>query len=242
MKTSFERLLDLMLPPLCLNCDAHVGGKQTLCPTCWKSVHFIAAPQCDCCGAPFEFQVGEGTLCGECISATPEYTRARSVMLYDDASKRMVLGFKHSDRLHAVSAMAIWMKRAGEEFWETADVIVPVPLHRWRLFARRYNQAALLSMEIGKLAKKTVGVDVLQRKRSTQSQGHLNRQQRKANIAGAIEINPRENNDIAGKTIVLVDDVLTTGATVNECSRILRKAGAANIYVLTLSRTKGFGC
>ncbi|MDD5587120.1 MAG: ComF family protein [Alphaproteobacteria bacterium] len=235
----FQSLLDFLLPPLCLNCHEEVGGHQSLCPACWKAVQFISPPCCSCCGAPFDVPVEEGTLCGECLAFPPVYNRARSAMIYDDASKRLVLSLKHGDRLHPVPAMAAWMQRAAEAFWPAADVIVPVPLHRWRLFARRYNQAALLAGTLGRIVKKPLGVDALTRVRATPSQGRMNREQRKKNMAGAIKLNPRYTGKIKGKNIVLVDDVLTTGATVNECARVLLAGGASSVDVLTLMRTRG---
>ena len=236
----FSRFLDLLLPPLCLACYEPVGGNQALCSDCWKAIHFIAPPFCAKCGVPFDVPVDEGTCCGECLAFPPEFISARSAMIYDDASKRLVLGFKHGDRLHPVPAMAAWMHRAGQEFWDMTDVIVPVPLHRWRLFRRRYNQAALLALELGRLARKPVGVDFLQRVRATPIQGRLNREQRRKNVTGAIRLNPRHVTGMKNKTVVLIDDVMTTGATVNECCRILRQAEVANVYVLTLARTRGF--
>jgi ComF family protein len=231
--------LDLLLPPLCLSCDAPVGAHRTLCPACWSRIHFIAAPFCTTCGAPFEVPMGEAALCGSCILEPPEFTAARAPMLYDEASKRIVLGFKHADRTHPAPALAGWMHRAGAEFWNDADFVAPVPLHRWRFFRRRYNQAALLAQQLGRLAQKPVLVDVLARKRATPIQGHLNRKDRQANVKGAFMLNPRYRTRIKDKTIVLIDDVLTTGATVNECSRVLLKAGAKTVNVLVLARVKG---
>ncbi len=233
-----SRALDALLPPLCLACDAPVGAHRTLCPQCWSSIHFIAPPFCAACGAPFEIPVEGEALCGGCIAEAPLYAKARAAMLYDDTSRRLIIAFKHGDRTHPAPALAGWMQRAGQEFWDEADCIVPVPLHRWRLFKRRYNQAALLAGQIGTLADKTVLVDALVRKRATPQQGHLNRKQRHENVAGAFTLNERHRAQIEDKTIVLIDDVLTTGATVNECSRTLIKSGAKAVYVLTLARVK----
>ncbi len=168
----------------------------------------------------------------------PEYAAARAAMLYDDASKPIVLGFKH-DRTHPAPALAAWMQRAGAAFWTEADFIVPVPLHRWRLFRRRYNQAALLAWEIGQLTGKIVAIDMLDRRRATPIQGHMSKKQQHENVAGAFMLNPRWRARLSGKTVILIDDVLTTGATVNECSKVLLKAGAAKVNVLTLARTRG---
>lgn len=228
--------MDFLLPPLCLACDSPVGEPHGLCAACWKNIRFIERPFCEKCGAPFDLPVDEGTLCGACLAEDPVFTAARSAVLYDEASKPLLLRFKHADRIHAASALARWMTRAGAAFWPTADVIAPVPLHRWRLLKRRYNQSALLALAIGKEVKKPVAVDLLERRRATDSQGHLSKKERRENVAGAFVL--KKGADVAGKNVVLVDDVLTSGATVNECARILLKAGAAGVYVLTLARVK----
>ncbi|MGE3622297.1 MAG: ComF family protein [Bdellovibrionales bacterium] len=233
-----SQALDLLLPPLCLSCDAPVAEHRTLCPACWGRMQFIAAPFCACCGAPFDVPAGEGALCGSCIGDAPAYAAARAPMLYDDASRRIILGFKHGDRTYPAAALAAWMHRAGTEFWADADCVVPVPLHRWRLLKRRYNQSALLANELGRMAGKPVLVDALLRQRATPVQGHLKRDERAANVKGAFTVNPFCRSRLAGKAVVLVDDVLTTGATVNESARVLCKAGARSVNVLTLARVK----
>jgi ComF family protein len=232
------RVLDLLLPPLCLACDEPVGGTATLCTTCWKQIQFIAPPLCACCGTPFDIPVEAGTMCGACLLQAPRYASARTAMLYDEASRKLVLGFKHGDRTYAAKALAVWMHRAGGNFIAQADALVPVPLHRWRLFQRRYNQASLLAQQIGILAAKPVIPDSLRRIRATPSQGHRNRKERQENVRGAFAVPEKFRTGLAGKTLVLVDDVMTTGATVNECARILLAAGAKQIHVLTLSRVK----
>ena len=191
------------------------------------------------CGAPFEAPVGDGMLCASCVAEPPVFAAARAAMLYNDASKRLVLGFKHSDRTHPAGALASWMHRAGHDFWAETNYLVPVPLHRWRLFKRRYNQSALLAQHLGIIAQKPVLVDALLRLRPTPTQGHMNRKERQANVKGAFGLNPRTRSTVKDKTIMLVDDVLTTGATVNECAGILLDAGAKMVNVLTLARVKG---
>lgn len=231
-----QKTLDLLLPPLCLSCDAPVSTNQTLCPSCWGAIHFLSPPFCACCGIPFTVPVGDDMLCGACLAEPPAFHNARAVMLYDDASKPMILHFKHSDRTHTARAMAHWMARSGHDSLMKADVIAPVPLHRWRLFKRRYNQSALLATAISDIANKPVWVDLLQRIKDTPTQGRLNRKQRHANVLGAFALNPVYAKALENKAVVLIDDVLTTGATVNECSRILLKAGAASVSVLSLAR------
>lgn len=199
-------------------------------------MRFIDAPQCALCGAPFDLPVEEGTLCGACLAQTPFFDGARAAFLYDDASKGLVLRFKHADHLHLAPALGAWIIRAGTPFWEKTDVIAPVPLHRWRLMRRRYNQAALLAKEAGKKTKVPVVVDLLSRVRATESQGHKNKQERIDNLKGAFAL--KIGYDVAGKTVTLIDDVMTTGATAEACAKTLKKQGASKVYVVTLARTR----
>ena len=233
-----SKALDILLPPLCSACDAPVTSHGTLCPACWSGIQFITAPYCTSCGAPFDTPVGDGEICASCLTTPPTFQSARSAMLYDETSKRIILGFKHGDRTHLSKMLAGWMQRAGQEFWSNVDCIVPAPLHRWRLFKRRYNQAALLAEHISDATKTTLMVDGLLRLKATPTQGHLNRKERQANVKGAFAINPIHQPHIKDKKIVLVDDVLTTGSTLNECSRVLLEAGAKSVHSLTLARVK----
>ncbi len=207
-----------------------------LAPSVWGRLEFIAAPQCAACGWPFEFEVGEGSLCVACLARRPAYGMARSALKYNDASRDLVLGFKHADKTHAAPAFVPWMMTAGRDVLSGADLLVPVPLHRLRLIARRYNQAALIAHALAKCAKVPVLPDALLRIRSTPPQGHLNAKQRRRNVRKAFAVNPKRAKQVAGKTIVLIDDVYTTGATAEECARILLKAGARAVHVLTLAR------
>jgi ComF family protein len=238
LKNVTSRVLDLLLPPLCLICDEPVGSAATLCPVCWKKIQFIAPPLCQCCGAPFDIPVEAGTLCGACLTQAPHFQSARAAMLYDEASRKLILGFKHGDRTYMTQALAVWMQRADSAVIAQADALIPVPLHRWRLFKRRYNQSALLAQQIGGLAGKPVFPDALRRTRDTPSQGHMKRKERQENVRGAFMTAPRYKNLIEEKTLILIDDVMTTGATVEECARVLLAAGAKQVHVLTLSRVK----
>nr|WP_242480432.1 ComF family protein [Rhodovibrio sodomensis] len=232
--------MDALLPPRCLACGGPVGAPGTLCPACWEGVAFLGPPLCAACGFPFELapEAGDagGTLCGACHVDPPPYARARAVMAYDDGSRGLVLGFKHADRTEAAPAFAHWMARAGHELLADADVIAPVPLHRWRLLARRYNQSALLANQLGRVASVPVVPDLLLRRRNTPSQGHLSRAGRGRNVAGAFAVHPGRAGRVRGRSVLLVDDVLTTGATVAACTRVLKRAGARQVDVLTLAR------
>lgn len=238
--TAWARLLrlavDAVLPPLCLSCGALVGEPGALCPDCWERVGFLGSPCCAACGHPFEFDAGPGACCGPCVAEAPPWRRARAVFRYDEHSKPLVLRFKHGDRLEGAPAFARWMARAGAELIADADVIVPVPLHPWRLLSRRYNQAAVLALALGRAAGRTVEPDLLVRLRRTATQGHMNRDERRRNVRGAFAVRDVQRARIAGRSVLLVDDVLTTGATVGECARVLIGAGAAAVDVLTLGR------
>ena len=230
------RVFDALLPPRCLACGRPVEALGALCPGCWEGIDFVAPPFCACCGFPFAFDPGAGALCGVCSRAPPAFGRARTVMRYGDASKRLVLGFKHGDRTEGAPAYAGWLARAGAELIETAELIAPVPLHRIRLFTRRYNQAALLCHGLGRQSGLPVVPDLLLRRRHSPPQGRLSAAARRRNVAGAFAVTPAHRARLAGRRVLLVDDVMTTGATVSACAKALRRGGAAAVDVLVLAR------
>ncbi|HEY3918333.1 MAG TPA: ComF family protein [Stellaceae bacterium] len=234
LRRARDRLLDLLLPPRCLACGSPVAATGTLCTGCWRGLTFLGAPCCAGCGYPFDFDLGPGGLCGACLAAAPRFDRARAALRYDDGSRPLILALKHGDRLHLVPPLGQWMHRAGVELLSEADLQLPVPLHWTRLFARRYNQAAALAHAIAKAGGPAVAADCLIRRRRTPSQGNKNASARRRNVAGAFAV--KRPDKIHGKRVVLVDDVLTTGATVEECARVLKRAGAVRVDVLTLAR------
>jgi ComF family protein len=244
LSASGRLALDLLLPPRCLSCGAQVDAQGTLCAPCWGRLSFLGPPWCARCGRPFELPPGggpaegegEGACCAACLADPPAFGRARAALAYDDESRGLVLAFKHADRTRSAPAFGAWMARAGAEVLAGADLLVPVPLHRWRLFARRYNQSALLALAVGRAAGVPVSADLLARRRPTRTQGGLTRAGRTRNVAGAFAVRPRRLDLVRGRRVVLVDDVLTTGATVEECARALLRAGAAAVDVLALAR------
>ena len=174
--------------------------------------------------------------CSSCLVVPPPYRKAQGALAYDDASKSLVLGFKHADKTHMVSQFLPWLMRVGAEMLSEADALVPVPLHYWRMVQRRYNQAAILAEALGREADVPVMSDLLLRDRATPVQGDLKPKARQENIKGAFAVPPDRRPALKGKRLILVDDVYTTGATVKECTRILLKAGAVQVDVLTLAR------
>ena len=229
-------LIDALLPPRCLGCGEFVADPGALCSPCWSRLAFVQPPACSCCGLPFEHAGGAAGLCGLCAAARPLFARARAALRYDEGSRALILRFKHADRTDAAPVFARWMARAGDALVADADLIAPVPLHWLRLFARRYNQAALLASALGALSGKPAVNDLLLRRRRTLSQGGLGATARRRNVAGAFTVHPRHRVRVADKRVLLVDDVLTTGATATACAGALLRAGAATVDVLTLAR------
>ena len=232
-------VVDGVLPPRCLACGETVGAPDALCGRCWGAITFFTPPWCAACGTPFPHPMGEDALCGACASDRRSWDRARAVLRYDKHSRHLVLGLKHGDRTHVVGAFGRWMHRAGGEVLADADLLVPVPLHWTRLLQRRYNHAALLAQAIRAAGGPQVAADWLIRRRRTPAQGHLGPAARERNVRGAFAIQRRRS--FAGKRVVVIDDVMTTGATVEECARVLKRAGAASVSVLTLARALRVG-
>jgi len=228
-------LLDLVLPPRCIACGEEVDAVNALCVACWRKVTFLGEPCCACCGFPFDHDLGAGALCGACAEAPPVYDRARSALRYDEGSRGLILAFKHADRLHGAPAFGEWMRRAGATLLADTDLLMPVPLHWTRLLSRRYNQAALLAHAIHRAGGPRVAPDWLIRRRRTPSQGEFGPEGRLRNVRSAFAL--KAGKAVRGLKIVLVDDVLTTGATLEECARVLKRAGAARVDALALARS-----
>jgi len=228
--------LDAALPPRCLLCRKQMMEGGALCPSCWGKVRFISAPFCAVCGAPFGIPVEEGTLCPACLEKPPLYHAARSAFLYDEESRGLVLAFKSGDRLDAAPGLAEMMARAGADLKDRVDLLVPVPLHPLRLWTRRYNQAAVLAFALGRLWGKKVAVEALVRVRATPSQGHLSGAARHKNMEGALVVPEQAKKSIQGKRVLVIDDVMTSGATAEVAAKALLESGASEVFILTLAR------
>lgn len=231
-------VIDLLLPPQCPTCDAIVDRPGRLCPDCFRATSFITEPCCRHCGVPFAHAAlgAPDGCCPTCRADLPLFDRARAAFRYDDQARRVLLPFKHGDRVDLARALAPAMARAGAALLRDAEILVPVPLHRSRLFARRYNQAALLARAVGRIAGRPVAVDALRRLRRTESLGHLTAAQRAAEVADAFAVAPRRLALVAGRRVLLFDDVLTSGATTGACAAALRTAGARAVDVLVAAR------
>ncbi len=235
-------LLFHLLPPRCPLSGEVVENQGMLSPKAWESLNFIAAPFCNCCGVPLEVTIdmGDGAeesyLCGSCLAAPKTYHSSRAAVVYNDASRDLVLAFKHGDQTHLVLTFIPWLRRAGEEMLGDSDLIVPVPLHWKRLLKRRYNQAALIAARLAKETEIPYEPEILKRVRHTPVQGHLSARDRQANVRSAFELNKKYAANVRDRKIVLIDDVYTTGATVEECAATLYAAGASRVDVLTVAR------
>ena len=230
--------LDLLLPPQCLTCEAPVAAHGLFCATCFTAVTLIGDPCCTRCGLPFASaaQGGRDGTCDACRAAPPRFAHARAALRYDAAARKLILPMKHADRGELAALLAPFLLRAGAPLLDAAEVLVPVPLHRWRLFARRYNQAALLARALGRLAHRPVLPDALRRLRPTASLGGKSAAERAAELAGAFAVRASRVPRIAGRRVLLIDDVLTSGATANACAEALLAAGARSVDVLAAAR------
>jgi ComF family protein len=234
-RLAWRGLVDFLVPPKCLSCREALTEGSALCVACWSTLNFIDGPVCDVLGTPFAYDPGAGAISPAALAEPPAWNRARAAVAYDQASRKLVHALKYGDRMEAGFFMARQMARAGRTILAEADVLVPVPLHRWRLWHRRFNQAAFLSQQIAKSTGLLVALDALVRAKPSRSQVGLKAEERRKNVARIFKVAPEGQPAIAGRKIVLVDDVLTTGATAGSCAATLLKAGAARVDVLTFT-------
>jgi ComF family protein len=235
VRAIFRVVVDVALPQLCASCREPVGS-DGLCPACWSKLSFIAPPYCERLGIPFAYDPGPGVLSMEAIADPPAYYRARAAVRFDDVARTLVHALKYGDRLDLAPMMGRWMATAGRSLTAEADAIIPVPLHWRRYWARRFNQSALLAEAIAKASQVPLVLGALRRVKATPQQVGLSQSARALNVQGAFRVSPSGKAAVAGRRLILVDDVITTGATVDASARALLRAGAAEVNVLTFAR------
>lgn len=235
-------LLNLLLPPQCICCEAPVDVQGRLCADCFRRTDFLTAPCCARCGVPFA-AAGQGdaaamcqSWCQSCLVSPPLFQRARAALRYDAQARQLILPLKHADRPELAAMLAPHMARAGSALLRDADLLVPVPLHRLRLFHRRYNQAALLAGAISRIAGVPALLDGLVRRRATASLDRKSPAERAAELHEAFAVRPERAARLVGRSVVLIDDVMTSGATANACAAVLLGGGARCVDVVVAAR------
>jgi ComF family protein len=239
LRIAFGRALaacaDIVVPACCLVCRTPLGAHHLLCATCWREVHFIRPPLCDVLGIPLPFDVGERMVSAAAAARPPTYDRARAVAHFSGSMRTLVHQFKYADRHDGRALFGRWLAEAGRDLIPASDLIVPVPLTRWRLLSRRFNQAAILAQELSRQCGMRTDPRVLRRTRFTGTQVGLTHDQRQRNVAGAFNVPRSLRARLGGRSVLLIDDVITTGATAEACARALKRAGAARVDVLVLA-------
>lgn len=225
-------LVDLIWPPRSLLSDKVVAAPGLIEAEHWATLTFLSPPWCAICGFPFELAVGPGMVCGACAAQTPDFGRARAALAYTDASRPLLLQLKHGGRRDGLDTFAAFMAQAGAEVLADADLLLPVPLHWRRLFLRRFNQAAWLAAALSKRSAVPWHPGLLRRVKARRSQGGLSASARQRNVQGVFRASPK----LAGKKVVVIDDVMTTGATLEACARACKAAGVVSVDVLALAR------
>lgn len=231
-----RRAGDILFPPACPGCGRMLARHSGVCQQCWREIVFIERPYCEVLGIPFSHDLGAGILSAEAIANPPDFDRLRSACLFNGTARNLVHALKYRDRTELAPMLALWMARAGNEVLADCDAIVPAPLHPFRLMSRKFNQAAELAGALSRLSGKPMLASAIRRTRNTRHQVGLGKTGREDNVRGAFRVTERGRIELAGKRIVLIDDVYTTGATVSAIARAIRRAGATDISVLTFAR------
>jgi len=238
-RAAFQTVLETIFPPHCLGCGEMVSELGALCPDCWREAHFISGLVCDKCGVPLPGECSDQPeLCDDCMTIARPWAQGRAVLVYKGTGRKLVLALKHADRQEIAPPAARWMIRTLDGILTTATVIAPVPLHWTRFWKRRYNQSALLANAIAKQSGATAIPDLLHRKRRTRSLDGLSRDERFALMQGRLTLNPRFQDRIKGRNVLLVDDVMTSGATLAAATEACHVAGAAQVCIVALARVQ----
>lgn len=232
-----QSLIRAIYPAQCVSCAAPTEVEHGLCANCWPGVHFINGTKCEKCSAPLiGDDEGESLICDDCMQIARPWDKGRAAIRYKDIGRRLVLGLKHGDRTDFFPAMAGWMHLAGRDVLSPASLLVPVPLHRTRIFKRKFNQAAELAKALARISGSDACLDVLIRHKRTQPLDHKTKDQRFEILSDSISINPKRAEQINGRDVVLIDDVMTSGATLAACAEACVRNGASNVSVLVLAR------
>ena len=236
LRAAGRRTLDLLMPPHALDGEGERPFAPGLTAAAWGRIAWVDGPVCDGCGAPFAYDLR--SRCAACTGRPRAFDRARCACLYDEGSRDLILKLKHGDRTDLARLFALWLHRSAAELLEDCDAVTPVPMHPSRLFKRRYNQAAEIARPLASLARRRYLPDALVRARDTGGQGGRSRRGRREALRGALAVPPARAGRVEGRRILLVDDVLTTGATAEACARALKKAGAAAVHVAVVARVQ----
>ncbi|MBL4750613.1 MAG: ComF family protein [Amylibacter sp.] len=207
-----------------------------LCQDCWKDTHFATGQVCDSCGVPVHESMVEPCYCDQCLGQPPAWDQGRCSVLYEGVGRKMALLLKHSDRLDLVPEMAKWMHQSCNAILQPDMIIAPVPLHRWRLLRRQFNQAAVLAQSMARIDQSEVWVDLLHRIKPTEMQKGKGRAARFTNLSRSIILNEAYRDQLQGRSVLLVDDVMTTGATLSACAEACRQAGAKKVNAAVFAR------
>nr|WP_272212151.1 ComF family protein [Marinicella sp. W31]MDC2878057.1 ComF family protein [Marinicella sp. W31] len=235
-RDTLAMLGNLVFPPVCAACGKTTGTHRALCVNCWSNIRFIERPYCAVLGTPFSHDLGPEIMSAEAIAHPPDFDRLRSAAFYSGTVRNLVHALKYRDNTHLAVMMATWMQRADDGMIARCDGIAAVPLHTTRLMSRRFNQSAELARNLARLSSKPFLPGLLRRKRRTSQQVGLTRSAREDNVRGAFALARDHEDQVFGKSILLIDDVYTTGATVSAAARVLRRKGASEINVLTFAR------
>lgn len=235
MLSFFKNIIDYIFPPGCLTCTNFTFTPDGFCGECWPQINFISEPFCKLCGYKFEIYLEENLLCGRCLSKPPNFNKARSLVKFDQFSRKFIHDFKYYDKTHLARVFAKLLYFRYQKDFSNIDIITPVPMYKFKRLFRMYNHAQLLAKEIAKIIDKPLYDNLLIKNRWTKSQAYLSQNARKKNISKSIILN--EKYQIKNKKILLIDDVITTGVTINECSKILKLAGASYITVISIAKT-----
>ena len=233
-RNTLKPILDFALPPRCPGCGAVTQEPHRFCLDCWSALTFLGEPCCARCALPFDYGEGEEVMCGRCIAEPPAYDRMRAAVAYGEISRAVALKLKYGGRPGVAETIARFMQRHIDSAGH--PLLAPVPLHRWRIWRRGYNQAALIAAALARRAGLEAQLDLVQRVKATPVLRNMSPRERAEAVRGAFRVNPRRKTQVKGRTIILVDDVYTSGATANACARILRRAGATQVNILCWAR------